>query len=438
MSQFIADLVFPSMAAFLAGLAVLSFPWRRMRRLTLRTPIATQPSQVWKVYNYDPDNPESVALHPRTVSARTLRHSPQTVETVIDLSGGHGTNLLTVEEETVEERVAEYKATRAVRAGGKNYPFGPDNLYAVEFAETADGTLLTTRWRGETVSLWQYFAVWRELRRHDKTLRRICESGPLPDSAAKTVFSWRTALISAGAVLSFLLLFGWIGTLLLLAILLIHEFGHWLAFRMSGHPAPRIMLVPFLGGVATGNHPHKSRFDEAFCALMGPAFSILPVAAILLLVAWNVPAELVAQPGWFLLAQYLESFERYILFGAPLLLAFGAVNALQMLPILPLDGGQVLRAVIASTSIVWGRRILIAMALLAVAGFVSIGDYVLASLAALGGVGAWHMDAGSGDVAPMGPVQSMGIVAAYVATFAVHAGAVVSGLWALDILPRLL
>ena len=56
----------------------------------------------------------------------------------------------------------------------------------------------------------------------------------------------------------------------------LHEFGHWIAMRFTGQPAPRIMLVPFFGGVTLANHPHKTLFRDAFCALMGAGVSALP------------------------------------------------------------------------------------------------------------------------------------------------------------------
>lgn len=429
---------FWGISAFFCGLAVLSLPWRRTRNINIRTMIAAPPARVWKIYKYDSDDPHSAALHMKTVSAETIQESPEIVEFTLDLSGGYGTNLMTVCEEIVEERPPEYSASRLSAVNDTPYPFGEESLYTVELSETRDTTLFTTRWRGETVSLWQYFAVWRELRRHDRKLKQLSETEDLPPPPAKARFSWKTAAISAVALASFVLLFGWIGALVILAILVIHEFGHWLAFRMSGHPAPRIMLLPFLGGVATGNHPHKSHFEEAFCALMGPAVSILPVAALLVFTAVMAPPSLTAVPGWILIAQHLDGPAKYITVAGPLLLAFGALNALQMLPILPLDGGQVLRAAVHSVNAVWARRVLLLAAGAGVLGFLWIGDYILASVAALGGVGALHMDSGSSSVRPMGALSLSVIGVGYTVTLAVHVGAVIFGLWALDILIGLL
>ena len=67
-------------------------------------------------------------------------------------------------------------------------------------------------------------------------------------------------------------------------------------------------------------------------------------------------------------------------------------------------------------------------------GFVWLGDYIIAAIAMLGGVGAWHMDTGPSDVRPMGPLATCAIGFGFAVTFAVHAGATIFGLWALDIL----
>lgn len=424
--------------ALFCGLTVLSLPWRRTRHITLQAAIAAPPARIWKINNYDPNDPHSAALHEKVVAAKTIQESPEIVELTLDMSGGHGTNLMTVCEEIVEDRSPEYSVSRLVAVDDKPYPFGEESLCTVKLSETEGGTLLTTHWRGETESLWQYIAIWRELRSHDRKLKQLSETENLPLPATKSGFPWKIVTISAVALASFILLFGWIGAGVLLVILVIHEFGHWLAFRMSGHPAPRIMLIPFLGGVAVGNHPHKSHFDEAFCALMGPAFSILPVAALLVFVAVMAPPSLTAVPGWFLPAQHLDGLAKYITFAGPLLLAFGAFNALQMLPILPLDGGQVLRATIHSVNAVWARRVLLLAAGAAVMGFLWIGDYILASIAALGGTGALHMNSGPSSVRPMGALSLSVIGIGYVVTLAVHVGTAVYGLWALDILIGLL
>lgn len=430
----VADLIPAALALFLGALALLSLPWRRQRSFTIRTEIAAPRAEVWEVFKTNPDDPRSAALHPNTVSVETDPDRPDIVVVGIDASGGHGTHLVTIREEVLEERPPERRVGRIVSIDNKSWPFGEAQRITDVLSEVPGGTLHHHRYEGETATLWQYLAIWRAHRRYFRQLKKLAEAREAPAPANPRRLPVKALAISAIAFASFALWLGWVAALLILAILVVHEFGHWIAFRVTGHPAPRMMLIPFLGGVAVGNHPHKSRFDDAFCALMGPAFSILPVAAMLLAMALMAPPWLAGMPGWFEVAQYLEGPNRYLMFIGPLLLAFGALNLLQLVPILPLDGGQVLRAVIHSFSPVWARRVLLGVAVPAVLGAVWIGDYIIAAAAALGATGAWHMETGPSDARPMSGLSATVIGVAYTATVAVHAGAVIVGLWSLDIL----
>ncbi len=93
-----------------------------------------------------------------------------------------------------------------------------------------------------------------------------------------------------------------------------------------------------------------------------------------------------------------------------------------------------LRAVIHSSGPVRARWILLGVAVPAVLGAAWIGDYIIAAAAALGATGAWHMDTGPSDARPMSALWASVIGIAYAATVAVHAGAVIVGLWSRDIL----
>ena len=203
---------------------------------------------------------------------------------------------------------------------------------------------------------------------------------------------------------------------------MLHEFGHWLAMRLTGQPAPRIMLVPFFGGVAVGNHPHKSQFDAAFCALMGPGFSALPCLALLAAALVLGSMEPVNDAGT--LAQ--QYFMPPLLATAAAALAgfIGLLNLLQLLPVLPLDGGQVLRALVQSFSGIWARRILLAVTGIGIAGFLYIGDLIITGFLALGLFQAWHMGTEPPKARPMRAIGATVICIGYGLTLAVHAGAV--------------
>src|SRR5262249_44262945 len=122
-------------------------------------------------------------------------------------------------------------------------------------------------------------------------------TGEVPVAAGTRRKLLISVAVSVLAVASFALWLGWLAGLLLAAVLLLHEFGHWLALRLTGQSSPRMMLIPFFGGLAIPEHQHKSAFDEAFCALMGAGLSAV-VCAVLLAI-WFVLGVPPGQAGWF-------------------------------------------------------------------------------------------------------------------------------------------
>ncbi len=108
-------------------------------------------------------------------------------------------------------------------------------------------------------------------------------------------------------------------------LIFIHEAGHALAMRMVGQPVQGIYFIPFFGGVAVAGAPHASPAERGFVALMGPGFSLITTAAFYLL--WLQSG---GDPSW-----------------AELALASAIVNGLNLAPVLPLDGGQIVDAILS-------------------------------------------------------------------------------------------
>jgi Zn-dependent protease len=187
-----------------------------------------------------------------------------------------------------------------------------------------------------------------------------------------------------------------------------------------------MMLIPFLGGVAIANHPHKSLFDDAFCALMGPGFSVLPCLA-LLATGYLLGVPDIAQ-GWMDNEAALSVQDAIGLIAILIAALAGGLNLLQLLPVLPLDGGQVLRAAVQSCSVDWTRHILLGVTGLGMAGFSYTGDYVLVAFLALGALQAWHLGNKPPKARPMSAPGLTVIGLGYALTLAVHAGAVLYGL----------
>lgn len=203
--------------------------------------------------------------------------------------------------------------------------------------------------------------------------------------------------------------------------------------RLTGQPAPKMLLIPFFGGVAVANHPHRTLFDDAFCALMGPGLSAVPTLA-LLLAAWvlGVPdmAEFTnSMTSVEAVGDLARPVKMSLALGAvALATAFGGLNLLQMVPVLPLDGGQVLRAYLQSFGASWARRILLALASVGILGLGYAGDYILAGILALGALQAWYLGNEAPKARPMSPAGATVLGLGYLATAGIHAGALYYGL----------
>ena len=134
-------------------------------------------------------------------------------------------------------------------------------------------------------------------------------------------------LLSLVALASFSWLWGWQQAVLIAAIIILHELGHALAMLMVGIPVKGIYLVPFFGGAAIAAAPYRSEGQIGFVALMGPAFSLVPT------LAFAMAAQETGQPA------LLQAVQMSAI-----------INLLNLAPIIPFDGGIVLKAALVSMS----------------------------------------------------------------------------------------
>ncbi len=189
--------------------------------------------------------------------------------------------------------------------------------------------------------------------------------------------SWklgRFAGIDAYVHASFLLLVAWaawaayqgagtglaalLGVVFLLGVfgsVLLHEFGHALTARRYGIRTRRIVLWP-MGGVAQLEEGPQTPKQELLIALAGPAVNFAIAAAL-----WVV-VNVVGLPTYGLLAS--------------LMLANLTLGLFNLVPAFPMDGGRVLRAVLATR--IGGRRatdIAVKIGKAAAAGFIVAGFF---------------------------------------------------------------
>lgn len=111
--------------------------------------------------------------------------------------------------------------------------------------------------------------------------------------------------------------------LAILGVLMVHELGHFLAMWIFGYRNLGILFIPFFGAVATaGKKPEGSAWKEIIVVLAGPVPGIVAGAVALLYDCWGI--EWLRWPAFFSLI----------------------LNGLNLLPVLPMDGGHLLRLAI--------------------------------------------------------------------------------------------
>jgi Zn-dependent protease/CBS domain-containing protein len=123
-------------------------------------------------------------------------------------------------------------------------------------------------------------------------------------------------------------------TLLFLCVLL-HEFGHVFAARRYGIKTADVTLWPF-GGIASLERVPEKPMEELVVAIAGPAVNVVIVALLILVLGATVDAQHLAQiddPKIGMIAKLAGANIFLVLFN--------------MIPAFPMDGGRVLRALLA-------------------------------------------------------------------------------------------
>jgi Zn-dependent protease len=127
-----------------------------------------------------------------------------------------------------------------------------------------------------------------------------------------------TMLVSIAA---YALIWGWQFAVGFVLLLLVHEMGHVIQLRREGVEASAPMFIPFLGAVISAKSLGDDAGAEARVGLAGPILGTL--GTLIPLGIWLVTGE----EFWQALA-YVGFF----------------INLLNLLPVLPLDGGRAMAA----------------------------------------------------------------------------------------------
>jgi Zn-dependent protease len=171
--------------------------------------------------------------------------------------------------------------------------------------------------------------------------------------------------------------------------ILVHEYGHVLAMNRVGMGPARIHIVPFLGGLATGQRNPKSEWDGVLVSLAGPAFGLL--AMIPLVGLWM----LLGGSDWLYAAFFI-----------------GALNLLNLVPAAPLDGSKAIGPVLAKVHPLLERAVLVAIGVAVVWWGVTTGRLLLAvflGIAVLGHLRSGGWRPATGRLSAMEAGKSVGL-----------------------------
>lgn len=129
-------------------------------------------------------------------------------------------------------------------------------------------------------------------------------------------------LLAAGSLAAYSWLFSIEFAIALILCLVFHEYGHIKAMKYFGLKTKGIYLIPFVGGLALSDDKINTRWQDVVISIMGPFFGlILSVAA--LVGYWITDIEILAGIAVF----------------------NALLNLFNLLPVLPLDGGHVLKSI---------------------------------------------------------------------------------------------
>lgn len=129
-------------------------------------------------------------------------------------------------------------------------------------------------------------------------------------------------LFAAGSLAAYSWLFSIEFAIALILCLVFHEYGHIKAMKYFGLKTKGIYLIPFVGGLALSDDKINTRWQDIVISIMGPFFGLI-LSIACLVGYWITDIEILAG-----------------------LAVFNALlNLFNMLPVLPLDGGHVLKSI---------------------------------------------------------------------------------------------
>jgi putative peptide zinc metalloprotease protein len=194
----------------------------------------------------------------------------------------------------------------------------------------------------------------------------------------KTVKVFKLAL-AAATVATYSVMFTFEFALALVGGLVFHEYGHLKAMKRFDIPTKGMYLIPFVGGIAVGDKP-KTQWQSVYISMMGPVFGLVLTAVfyVIFLITGSHFCGLVASTSALL-------------------------NLFNLFPVHPLDGGQVVKALVFSRRNYFGLVTLLVISALCLVfswklGFVFISFFIV--LGVIDVISGWSVPL-SADITPL-------------------------------------
>jgi Zn-dependent protease/Tfp pilus assembly protein PilF len=121
-----------------------------------------------------------------------------------------------------------------------------------------------------------------------------------------------------------------------LGTLILHEGGHLAAMVWFGYRAPAVLFIPYLGALATARKDNASLTEKVWISLAGPLPGLALGIGIVVAQTWGHPITDLSR--WYSESNFWRTASS-ILIG---------LNLFNLLPIYPLDGGQIAELLVFS------------------------------------------------------------------------------------------
>ena len=168
-------------------------------------------------------------------------------------------------------------------------------------------------------------------------------------------------LLALASFAAYAFLFTWQFAVIIVGMLVIHECGHLRCMKHYGMKTRGIYLIPLLGAAAVAEDNFPSRRAEATIALAGPLTGAVLAAGTGLVYFATRNGAFAAAAAWMAL-----------------------INLFNLLPVVPLDGGRVVKSITCSVGSRTGLAALIAGMLLGAVLAVTADLWIFVILIPLG------------------------------------------------------